>query len=95
MALPDGPGAAVAGLETVARRNWEGSAKGIYFVSSAKPARLEFFNFSNQQVTRIRELAAAPNSIYRGLSVSPDGRTLLYLQRDQARTNVMVVSNFH
>ena len=95
MALPDGQGAAVAGLETVARRNWEGSAKGIYFVPSFKPARLEFFNFSNQHVTRIRELAAAPNSVYRGLYVNPDGRTMLYLQRDPAKTNVMVVSNFH
>jgi Tol biopolymer transport system component len=95
MALPDGQGAPVAGLKTVAQRNWEGSAKGIYFVAASKPARLEFFNFSNQHVTRIRDLAAASNSVYRGLSVNPDGRTMLYLQREQARTNVMVASNFH
>lgn len=95
MALPDGKGAAVAGLETVAGRCWEGSAKGIYFVSSSKSTILQFFNFSNQQVTRIRELPVVPTGTYRGLSVNPDGRTMLYLQEAPGRTNVMVVSNFH
>jgi serine/threonine protein kinase len=96
MALPDGKGAAVAGLETVAGRCWEGSAKGIYFVSTtSKSTILQFFNFANQQVTRIRELPVVPTGTYRGLSVNPDGRTMLYLQRDPPRTNVMVVSNFH
>jgi dipeptidyl aminopeptidase/acylaminoacyl peptidase len=92
--LPAGKDEAVAGLETFTGRCWEGSAKGIYFVSPSKSTTLQFFNFSNQQITRIRELPVAPARTYRGLSVSPDGRSMLYLQLDPALTNVMVVSNF-
>ena len=94
MALADGKETPVAGLETFTGRSWEGSAKGIYFVSS-KSTTLRFLNFSTQQITRIRELPTVPANTYRGLSVNPDGRTMLYLQLDPGRTNVMVVSNFH
>jgi Tol biopolymer transport system component len=95
MALPDGKPEVVAGLEAFSGRYWEGSSKGIYFVASSKAHSLEFFRFSDQRVTRIRELPEPWTHIYRGLSVSPDDRNVLYVQRDPGRMNIMVVNNFH
>jgi hypothetical protein len=94
MALPDGKETPVAGLETLTGRLWEGSSQGIYFVWS-KSTTLRFLNFSKQQVTRISELPTVRAGPYRGLSVNPDGRTMLYLQLDPGRTNIMVVNKFH
>jgi serine/threonine protein kinase len=95
MPLPDGQAEPVTGLEGVTDRNWEGSFKGIYFTLPLKPPALELYNFSTRQVTHIRPVQTPPPGIYHGISVSPDGLSMLYLQVDPGRSNIMIASNFH
>ena len=51
--------------------------------------------FSTGRVSRIRDVAIPPSLMYRGLAVAPNGRSMLYLQVEPGRANIMVASNFH
>jgi len=95
MALPNGKEELVAGLEGVKERSWVGCSKGIYFVATSQRSVLEFFRFSSGRVYRVRDLATPPSPTYRGLAVAPNGRSMLYLQVEPGRANIMLVSNFH
>ena len=86
---------AVPGLEAVTDRYWEGSLKGIYFAAAAgNSSVLKFFDFSTQKIKRLRELPANAGSEVRGLSVAPDGRSVLYLKQEAARANAMLADGF-
>jgi len=72
------------------------TAAGIYF-TPPRPTLLkttdytiEFFSFSNQQVRTVARLEKPP---FLGLTVSPDGRRLLYTQIDQSGTDLMLVED--
>lgn len=95
LSLASGDDRPVPGLEDISSRSWQGTSKGIYFVVAGSPAVLRFFNFANQKTHLIRTLPAQPNITYRGLSVSPDGQSILYAQKEDGRANVMLVKNFH
>ena len=85
----------VPGLDGLNTRSWQGTAKGIYFVLAGTPPVLRFFDFATQKTNLIRILPAQPVGTYRGLSVSPDGQSILYAQKEDSRANVMLVKNFH
>jgi Tol biopolymer transport system component len=93
MALSSGEERLLPGLERFTSRAWEGSSRGIYLVEE-NPAALKFFDFTTQKIRMIRTLPVQPIGTYRGLSVSPDGQTVLYAQREEGRSNVMLVKNF-
>jgi hypothetical protein len=82
-------------LAGVANRYWENSPQGIYFVAPSQPPVLALFRFSDGGVTRVVNLPIQPTPVHRGITISPDGRSFLYLQPDIATSNLMVVSNFH
>jgi hypothetical protein len=84
----------VPGLESVNTRCWEGSSQGIYFAVAGHPAVLKFFDFTMQKTRLIRTMPTEPIGVYRGLSVAPDGRSVLYAQYEDGRSNVMLVKNF-
>jgi Tol biopolymer transport system component/predicted Ser/Thr protein kinase len=68
--------------------------EGIYFVpESDSPARhsLEFFNFGNKSIRTIWTIESELDDF---LSVSPDGRWILYSQIDQHGSDLMLVENF-
>jgi len=77
---------------------WTVVAQGIYFLTAEKMVRpaIEFFSFTTGRVTEVAplpkpfRLATNPE----GLSVSPDGRWILYTQEDQRDTDIMLVENF-
>jgi hypothetical protein len=68
--------------------------KGIYFTTDAtrdQSASVQFLNFATGIATPIVNLQKPPDL---GISVSPDGRTLLFAQIDSAGRNLMLVENF-
>jgi Tol biopolymer transport system component len=67
---------------------------GVYFVGPSADGKLvlQFFAFRTQN---IRKLAVLGNTSCAGVAVAPDGRSVLYSQRDNAGSDLMLVENFH
>ena len=74
-------------------RAWTVTEQGIYFATAENPSRplIEFFSFATGKVTQIATLEK-PFSL--GISVSPDGRWLIYTQLDQSGSDIMLMENF-
>ena len=77
-------------------RYWAVLDDGIYFVSPAAAARpaLKFYSFATRRVTQLGVLERDPIQGPPGLTVSPDGRSILYAQTDQSISDIMLVENF-
>jgi Tol biopolymer transport system component/DNA-binding winged helix-turn-helix (wHTH) protein len=76
--------------------NWELSRNGIYFLNSQNSPTegIEFFDFETGETTPIFALQRRSTPSYGGLTVSPDGRSLLYGQ-SEFESYIMLVRNFH
>jgi Tol biopolymer transport system component/DNA-binding winged helix-turn-helix (wHTH) protein len=74
-------------------RAWTVVEKGIYFATAEDPANpsIEFYSFDTSKVTQV---AALSKPFSYSLSVSPDGRWLLYTQVDQSGSDIMLMENF-
>ena len=75
--------------------NWCLVRTGIYFLNrDVKPnGEIEFFNFATRKTTPVLSLQkTAP--VFGGLAVSPDGRSLLYVQNEFDDSNIMLMKNF-
>jgi len=75
--------------------------QGVYFIPTSETHRestIEFFSFSNEKIHTVARLEKRPSwtdlPLTSGLTVSPDGRELLYVQSDQSGTDLMLVQNF-
>jgi len=87
------PEARVDGVPSVADETlWLVVPGGIYFVPAREPKSVHYFDFSKKKIRKIFEV---PKNFGNALSVSPDGRWLLYAQQDQENTDIMLVENFH
>ena len=77
-------------------RYWALLNDGIYFVAREADSspRLKFFSFATRQVTPMATLEKEPLSDPTGLSVSPDQRSILYVQADQSVSDIILVENF-
>ena len=64
---------------------------GIYFIPKRDPKSLQFLNTVTGKVQRIASFDTAPDA----LTVSPDGRWILYGKYEAGPTNLMLVENFH
>jgi serine/threonine protein kinase/Tol biopolymer transport system component len=85
-------------LEPVDGRTFAVVKEGIYFVPSpvyagrtAARTSIQFFNFATK---KIRSIASIERPVGYYLSVSPDGRWILYSQIDQETSDLMLVENF-
>jgi Tol biopolymer transport system component/predicted Ser/Thr protein kinase len=77
-------------------RYWAVSPEGIYFVAPAgvdKPA-ISFFAFANRRTSKLSFIDREPLAGPPGLTVSPDGRSILYAQADQSVSDIMLIENF-
>ena len=75
-------------------RNFFVAAKGVYFMTPRSPAgefSIQFLNTATGKVNTIATISGIPIV---GLSVSPDGRSILYAQSDSAGQDLMLVENF-
>ncbi len=95
VALPPQPGteAEVDGLPPLSDSGlWVLSPGGVYFVSADAPRSLHYFDFDRKQV---REIFTLDKEFVSGLSVSPDGRWILYSQEGDVNGDIMLVDHFH
>src|SRR5262245_43155571 len=77
-------------------RLWAVSDKGIYFATAnvASQPIIEFYNFKTRRVTPVATLNKPLSRSDPGLTISPDGRSLLFSQLDQSGSDIMLVENF-
>jgi Tol biopolymer transport system component len=71
---------------------WAAVPGGIYFVPADNPNSLSYFDFATRKV---REVFRARTEFDDGLSISPDGRYVLFAQNDQENSSIMLVEPFH
>jgi Tol biopolymer transport system component/DNA-binding winged helix-turn-helix (wHTH) protein len=94
VALPAQPGteSEVEGFPRLSSPNfWTFSANGIYFVPADAPKSVRYFDFATR---RIRPIFEADKDFGGGLSLSPDGRWLLYSQYGDVTGDIMLVDHF-
>jgi Tol biopolymer transport system component len=85
-------------VERAATAGFVLAGRGVYFTergpaSDSWPAGIAFLDFANRRTTKIADLAPGTFS-GSGLSLSPDGRTLLYTQCDEETDDLVLVEGF-
>jgi hypothetical protein len=93
-ALPGQPGteSEVDGLPPLRNSKvWTVSSGGIYFVPAEAPRSVRYFDFASK---RIRPIFEVDRDLGDGLSVSPDGRWIIYSQVADVNSDIMLVDNF-
>ena len=73
--------------------NWEIASGGVYFFPADDHLTLHYFDLSTRKVRSIFKIGGV--GAFPGLSVSPDGRYVLYPELDDYRSDIMLVQNFH
>jgi Tol biopolymer transport system component len=77
---------------------WALTGQGICFfdLSGSTGTTLKVHSFATRKVTLLREFSrdTQVDTISTALTVSPDGRWILYTQLDQSGSNVVLVENF-
>jgi hypothetical protein len=71
---------------------WTLSSGGIYFVPTEAPKSVRYFDFATKHVRPIFEVDKDFGS---GLSVSADGRWVIYSLVGDLNSDIMVVDHFH
>lgn len=81
-------------------RYWSLTDKGVYLLRPGRKPNateivpvLSFFNFETKKIVDLRTLDGPPKS-GPGMTVSPDGKLLLYCQPDDGGSEIMIVENF-
>jgi len=83
----------VAGMPAItSERLWAVVHDGIYFVPDAAPRTVAYFDFAT---SRVRDVLKIQKYFSDGLSVSPDGRYILFSQVDEQNSDIMLVEQFH
>jgi Tol biopolymer transport system component/DNA-binding winged helix-turn-helix (wHTH) protein len=82
----------VDGLPALRNSNlWNLSSSGIYFVPAEAPRSVRYFDFASKQIRPIFEV---DRDFGDGLSVSPDGRWIIYSQVADVNSDIMLVDHF-
>jgi dipeptidyl aminopeptidase/acylaminoacyl peptidase len=71
-------------------RYWAMGRAGIYYVEAEPKPLLKFFRFADRRTSVVANLPSPPARAERGLSVSSDGRYILYMQVDSTRREIML-----
>jgi hypothetical protein len=70
---------------------WTVAPGGIYFVSMESGRSVRFFDFTTKKIRDVFEL---DHDFGIGLSISPDGRWMIYSQIGDATSDIMLVDHF-
>ncbi len=82
------------GAPVCVRRAFSLVNEGIYFIpepGADRKSSIQFLSFATGKVKTVAPMSGPPSE---GLSVSPDGRSLLFSQFDEAGSDLMLVENF-
>jgi Tol biopolymer transport system component len=83
---------------SVKEANWTVTGKGIYYfdfdVAPQAPKPVKFYSFETGKVNQIGTVPASVSGDYSGISVSPDGRWLLYSYIANAGSDLMLLDQF-
>jgi Tol biopolymer transport system component/DNA-binding winged helix-turn-helix (wHTH) protein len=81
-------------LDSVFRASYAVADTGVYFIPGRDPDcrcyHLQFLDFATGQINTVVDI----EDIGEGISVSPDSRSLLFTERSQTNSDVMLVENF-
>ena len=66
-------------------------ADGIYFTPLNNPRNICYYEFATRKT---RDVFRADKDLSDGMSISPDGRFMLYSQIDEVDAGIMLVNNF-
>jgi Tol biopolymer transport system component len=100
MPLGGGQEILVFDLDPECNGNWTITRTGIYFVivssqiATNRSNSLSFFEFSTKRIRHVTDLQRRPSIYFPGLSVSPDGKSLLTAQLSNEGSDIMLVENF-
>ena len=81
-------------LRSIFMRAFSLAKEGVYFIpepGADHKSSIQFLSFATAKVKTVALMSAPPNE---GLSVLPDGRSILFSQRDEAGSDLMLVENF-
>jgi hypothetical protein len=70
---------------------WAVVPEGIYFSLQDNPRSIGFYDFATKHA---RELFRADKDLAEGMSISPDGRYMLFSQIDESNADIMLVDHF-
>jgi len=97
--VPVGGGEERQVLPSVGYRRFAVRSDGIYFMAwagySSSMASLQFFRFVTRKTKKIAEIEGPFLPYDFGLTVSPDGRSVLYTHPDRPNSSLLLVENFH
>jgi len=75
---------------------WAISASGIYYVDEPAPrARIRFRDFRTGRDSVVKVMSSAAWIGSPGMSLSPDGSAMIFVQLDQFTSDLMLVEDFH
>ena len=77
-------------IGSVFHNNFTVADRGIYFIPSAQPLLVQFLSFDDGAIETIAKIPREPAW---GFSLSPDGRSLLFSEFEQVRSDLMLVEN--
>lgn len=87
-----GEESAIPGMPVLADSSlWALASEGIYFIPKTAPHSLRYYDFAT---AKTRPVLNIDKNLENGLSVSPDGRWIIYAQTDQLNADIMLVDNF-
>ena len=71
---------------------WTLAANGVYFIAKAdkSPAKIKFYDFSTERIGEVAETDKFNGSGFAGMTVSPDGKTIVFAQFDQNASSIML-----
>ncbi len=82
----------VSGIPKVlSESQWALVHDGIYFAPQDSPRSICFFDFATRHT---REIFKTEKDLDDGMSISPDGRYMLYSQVDESNADIMLVNDF-
>lgn len=73
-------------------RSWSVTPNGVYYTEFASqiPLHIKFYDFKSGQTHEITAVGKSPLSYYSNLTVSADGKKVLYAQQDQTNAGIML-----
>jgi Tol biopolymer transport system component len=95
--MPRNGGEETQVLESVDKQAFAIVSEGIYFIArpdSAGRYSIQFFDFARKSIRSIFTIESKMDPYLSVLSVSPNGRWILYSQIDQEGSDLMLVENF-